>query len=87
MAKKIRQSELRPKFKSLPPELTGIEDDKPVQPRAPVPVTAWVDVVAGTVPIDAVAVEWNKKAVRIEWTNADGSSTTVWVYLGAISRR
>ncbi|WP_378144840.1 hypothetical protein ACFJGV_15285 [Cnuibacter sp. UC19_7] len=87
MAAKIAQVEMSPKYRSLPPELTEIEKDRPVQAPEPIAVTAWIDITAGTIPIEAVVREWNQKAARIEWTTSDGSQHSAWVYLGAIRRR
>ncbi|MCS5732746.1 hypothetical protein [Herbiconiux daphne] len=87
MNRKVEESGLRPQFESLPLVVTQADIDKPVQPEAPIPVEAWVTVTAGKVKVQAEAVEWNKKAVRIVWNNADGSSNSCWVYLGAITRR
>ncbi len=83
----IEESDLRPRFESLPLAVTGADLDKPVQPREPVEVDAWVNMTAGKVRVQAKAVEWNRKAVRIEWQNLDGSTNSCKIFLGAISRR
>lgn len=77
---------MAPKYRSLPPELTEIEKDRPVQAPEPIPVTAWIDVTAGTIPIEAVVREWNRKAARIEWDTSNGARHSARVYLGAVRR-
>jgi hypothetical protein len=87
MARKIEEMNLRPKFESLPAAVVNAESDKPVQAREPVEVEAWVPITAGKVRIEARAVEWNKTAVRIEWTDSEGQARSAWVFLGSVKRR
>ncbi|MDO9398379.1 MAG: hypothetical protein Q7T71_17680 [Herbiconiux sp.] len=87
MSQRIEEVNLRPQYESLPPSLSGIEHDRPQPSAEPVPVTVWVGVTAGKVKIEAEAVEWNRKAARVVWKDAQGNENSVWVYLGAITRR
>jgi hypothetical protein len=87
MQKRLREAAMRPSYDSLPPELVGIDEDRPTPAREPVPVTVWVGVTAGKICVNAEAVEWNRKAARVVWKDSDGHENSVWVYLGAMSRR
>jgi len=87
MDRRIAERELRPGFRSLTPVESGAESERVTEAREPIPVTAWVDVTPGVIKVEAQVTAWTKKAVRIEWQNADGSRTSVWVYAGAVSRK
>jgi hypothetical protein len=88
MSKRIAQSALKPRPQSLSPEEAGLDSKPATLAKQPVAVTAWVTVTPGVILVeDAFAMEWNDRAVRIEWKNSDGSNASCWVYKGAISPR
>ena len=65
MQKRIQEVEMRPRFDSLPPELSDIYEDRSQPAREPIQVSVWVPVTAGKIRVDAEAVEWNRKAARV----------------------
>jgi hypothetical protein len=55
--------------------------------RDPIDVVAWVTFREATVHIDARAVAWTERAVRVEFTMRDGSQLSAWVWANAVDRR
>lgn len=78
---------VRPTPISLTPEEIDADRDPIVQATEPIPVRAWVRFHEATIHPDCVAVEWNTRAVRIEWTMKTGAQKSAWVWASAVERR
>lgn len=56
--------------------------------ETPVPVRAWVLTVRGDeFEVDAEALAWTQRAVRIAYTDKHGRLDTAWVWASAVRRR
>lgn len=76
---RVREAAVRP----VPVSLTAEELDAAnhaIRRGPAVPVRAWVRIQEQPVITDAFAVEWNDRAVHIEWSMSDGTKldTCVW---------
>lgn len=55
--------------------------------ETPVPVAAWVRFPESAVRVNGRAVAWTKRAVWVEFSVRDGSTTRAWVWASAVDRR
>jgi hypothetical protein len=78
---------VRPTPISLTPAEIDAEHHPIVQATKPIRVKAWVRFHEATIHPNAVAVEWNDRAVRIEWQMKSGQRQTAWVWASAVERR
>lgn len=80
----LTEAVLRPR----PISLSEREVGKEITPaESPVPVEAWVRFPESAVRLKGHAVAWTKRAVWVEFTLRDGSTTRAWVWASAVDRR
>ena len=89
-----KRSELRQLERAMsqerPQTLTQSElelDDNPVTTtRKPVAVRVWVRYPAVVSKINARAIAWTARAVKVEWDTPTGQVHTAWVWASAVDR-
>ena len=89
-----KRSELRQLERAMgherPFTLTQYElelDDNPVTTtRKPIAVRVWVRYPAVVSKIDARAIAWTPRAVKVEWDTPAGQVHTAWVWASAVDR-
>jgi hypothetical protein len=89
-----KRSELRQLERAMreerPTTLTQYElelDDNPVTTtRQPVAVRVWVRYPAVVSKIEARAIAWTPRAVKVEWDTPTGQVHTAWVWASAVER-
>ncbi|PPH13326.1 hypothetical protein C5C71_01895 [Rathayibacter sp. AY1C1] len=82
---RVTEAAVRP----VPVSLTSEELDvanHPVQRGPAVPVRAWVRFKEQPVITEAFAVEWNDRAVHVEWSMSDGTKLDAWGWANAVRR-
>jgi hypothetical protein len=57
------------------------------EPPTPQPVRAWVRYSETPVQVEARAIAWTERAVKVERTMRDGSVQQAWVWRSAVSQR
>lgn len=77
---------VRPKPISLSDAEIDTADDPIVKASSPVPVRAWARYSEAVVRVRGEAIEWNSKAVHIQWTGSDGEKRDAWVWASAVAR-
>jgi hypothetical protein len=81
----INEAVTRPRPISLTPaEIGKLDVTEPPQPE---PVKAWVRYPETPVQVEARAIAWTERAVKVEWTMRDGSVQQAWVWRSAVSVR
>lgn len=55
------------------------------EPPQPEPVKVWVRYLETPVHVEARAIAWTERAVKVEWTMRDGSMQQAWVWRSAVS--
>lgn len=71
--------------RSLAPRQTGARS---TETETPIPVRAWILTMRGDeLEVDAEAIAWTPRAVRIAYTDKFGRRDTAWVWSGAVQRR
>lgn len=80
----INDALLRPRPISLSEREVGSQI---TNAEAPMPVEAWVRFPESAVRMKGTAVAWTKRAVWVEFTMRDGSTTRAWVWASAVDRR
>jgi hypothetical protein len=86
MQKRMAEIAVRPKPISLSAEELDTGEDPVVKPMEPIPVRAWTRYPETVVRIQGRAVEWNSRAVHVEWTGSDGEIRSTWVWASAVDR-
>jgi hypothetical protein len=81
----INEAVTRPRPISLTPAEIGKLDV--TEPPTPEPVNAWVRYPETPVQVEACAIAWTERAVKVEWTMRDGSVQQAWVWRSAVSVR
>ena len=81
----INEAVTRPRPISLTPAEIGQLDV--IEPPKPEPVKAWVRYPETPVQVEARAIAWTERAVKVEWTMRDGSVQQAWVWRSAVSIR
>jgi hypothetical protein len=81
----INEAVTRPRPISLTPAEIGQLDV--TEPPHPEPVKAWVRYPETPIQVEARAIAWTERAVKIEWTMRDGSVNQAWVWRSAVSVR
>jgi hypothetical protein len=81
----INEAVTRPRPISLTPAEIGQLDVS--EPPKPEPVKAWVRYPETPVQVEARAIAWTERAVKVEWTMRDGSVQQAWVWRSAVSVR
>ncbi|MCJ1694650.1 hypothetical protein MT349_02550 [Rathayibacter caricis] len=82
---RVVEAAVRPVPVSLTPEELD-EANHPIRRGPVVPVRAWVRFQEQPVITEAFAVEWNDRAVHIEWSTSDGTKLDTWVWANAVRR-
>jgi hypothetical protein len=81
----INEAVTRPRPISLTPAEIGQLDV--TEAPHPEPVKAWVRYPETPIQVEARAIAWTERAVKIEWTMRDGSVNQAWVWRSAVSVR
>jgi hypothetical protein len=55
-------------------------------PAEPVSVRAWARYPETSARVEGRAIAWTSRAVRIEWTDAQGATQRVWVWSSAVGK-
>lgn len=86
MNRRITELAIKPQPISLSAEELDVENDPVTEASGPVPVRAWTRYPETVVRVEGRAVAWTKRAVKIEWTAADGTNRSTWVWASAVDR-
>lgn len=86
MQKRLAEVAVKPTPISLSEAELDSDEDPIVKAKAPIPVRAWTRYPETVVRVHARAVEWNSRAVHIEWTSSDGEIRSAWVWASAVDR-
>jgi hypothetical protein len=81
----INEAVTRPRPISLAPGEIGQLDV--TEPPKPEPVNAWVRYSETPVQVEARAIAWTERAVKVEWAMRDGTVQQAWVWRSAVSLR
>jgi hypothetical protein len=81
----INEAVIRPRPISLTPAEIGELDV--VEPPQPEPVKAWVRYPETPIQVEARAVAWTRRAVKVERTMRGGALHQAWVWRSAVSQR
>lgn len=83
---RVTEAAVRPVPVSLTTEELDAATPPPVRRGPAVLVKAWVRFREQPVITDAYAVEWNDRAVHIEWSMSDGTKLEAWAWVNAVRR-
>src|SRR5690606_2885681 len=85
MARRSDTTPFPERARSLTPRQVG----QPVtQAETPIPVRTWILTVRGEErEVDAEAIAWTPRAVRVAYTDKFGRLDTAWVWASAVRRR
>ena len=86
MNKRVSEMAIRPEPVSLSAEELDVENDPIKEASAPVAIRTWVRYPETVMRIEGRAIAWTSRAVQVEWTSADGSTRTSWVWASAVDR-
>jgi hypothetical protein len=81
----INEAVTGPRPISLTPAEIGLLDV--TEPPKPEPAKAWVRYPETPVQVEARAIAWTERAVKVEWAMRDVSVQQAWVWRSAVSLR